>query len=688
MEEGIAETPDNEEVFDFPPGVVGGAADADTTATANTPRRNPAQKRVAAEPTPPDETKSVLDKLLDHGFQLKGMMDEPGLKTILSELHRKWIFSRELSTFRVRAYESFGLDPNAATSTLSSERVSQAYHKVLFQAFRVYMLFVANNLVSSETDDTAETRKTFSAIFETIVFTYEYLSSEYRMRVVTENANNAALEALVPLDIQLFRFSFPDYSQNTEYQNFLIFLLNKLYTLGYRRYRGKCYHQIRSPDGYATHAWREACDIEEFVYSAVNKQINYKMWQCMTKGKGIPEQAANYLARIIDPEFPALNPDRHVFAFRDGLYNSEAMVVSFFDEAAINPNVTAVNYFDCSVPRNIWGMDDWYAIPTESIQSVYTQQDLPEDVIRWMYALKGRLLYEVGELDSWQVILFVIGKAGTGKSTIGKCVAAFYQPMDVAVLSSNIEKKFGLSNVYDKKLFVAYEVRANFGLEQAEFQSMCSGEPMSIARKFNSTVDIRWKVPGLLCGNEAPGWVDAARSVQRRTICVEFQKRVKKPDPQLHDKMMKEIVQILHKSNVAYQEMVFRFRDQDVWDVLPDYFHQTAKRFAASTNSLTSFIMISGKVELGTDHATYYMPFGDFTKEYSNYVKAKNLTMIRMNEESYNSIFESFGITIEKGVYKAYNNRNTRGDFLMGIRMIPDTDVSLDNVPGFHAAFA
>ena len=42
------------------------------------------------------------------------------------------------------------------------------------------------------------------------------------------------------------------------------------------------------------------------------------------------------------------------------------------------------------------------------------------DVSRWMYVMIGRLLYEVGELDGWQVGVyeipgvFVMGGTGTG----------------------------------------------------------------------------------------------------------------------------------------------------------------------------------------------------------------------------------------------------------------------------------
>ena len=45
-------------------------------------------------------------------------------------------------------------------------------------------------------------------------------------------------------------------------------------------------------------------------------------------------------------------------------------------------------------------------------------QEMGRDVSRWMYVMIGRLIYEVGELDGWQVLPFLKGAASSGKSTI------------------------------------------------------------------------------------------------------------------------------------------------------------------------------------------------------------------------------------------------------------------------------
>jgi ABC-type cobalamin/Fe3+-siderophores transport system ATPase subunit len=80
----------------------------------------------------------------------------------------------------------------------------------------------------------------------------------------------------------------------------------------------------------------------------------------------------------------------------------------------------------------------------------------------------GRNIYNVGDLDTWQVLMFIKGVAGSGKSTLGKIAARFYNQADVAVISSNIEEKFGLAPIADKFMFVCLEVKEKFGLNQAD----------------------------------------------------------------------------------------------------------------------------------------------------------------------------------------------------------------------------
>src|SRR5690606_22524852 len=49
-------------------------------------------------------------------------------------------------------------------------------------------------------------------------------------------------------------------------------------------------------------------------------------------------------------------------------------------------------------------------------KSIMDYQEWPIEVQKWLCILMGRCLYEVGELDEWQAMGFLLGQAGTGKS--------------------------------------------------------------------------------------------------------------------------------------------------------------------------------------------------------------------------------------------------------------------------------
>jgi hypothetical protein len=79
---------------------------------------------------------------------------------------------------------------------------------------------------------------------------------------------------------------------------------------------------------------------------------------------------------------------------------------------------------------------------------------LPIEAQKWIFIFMGRMLHELNKFDQWQVILFIKGKGGTGKSCLLQICKAFFAAEDVAVLSSNCERKFGLSAIYDKFMFL------------------------------------------------------------------------------------------------------------------------------------------------------------------------------------------------------------------------------------------
>jgi phage/plasmid-associated DNA primase len=191
-------------------------------------------------------------------------------------------------------------------------------------------------------------------------------------------------------------------------------------------------------------------------------------------------------------------------------------------------------------------------------------------------------------------------------------------------------------------MFISPEVKGDLSLEQAEFQSMVSGEDVSIARKNQKALSMQWNVPGILAGNEVPNWRDNSGSVQRRVVTVNFSKQVADADPHLDEKLDGEIPAILCKCVKAYIEYASKYSDQDIWNVLPKYFKDVQKQIGVVTNTLLHFLE-SEKIEYGTDKC---VPQKLFVHVFNQHCQENNLPKSKFNPDVYAGPFSSREIEV------------------------------------------
>jgi len=242
---------------------------------------------------------------------------------------------------------------------------------------------------------------------------------------------------------------------------------------------------------------------------------------------------------------------------------------------------------------------------------------LPPEVQRWIFIFLGRLLHDLNHYDSWQIMPFLKGKAGTGKSAIGLVAKNFFEPEQVGILSSNIETKFGLGALADAFVILCLEVKKNFQLNQAEFQSIVSGEMIQLAVKNKEAFAKKWTAPGLLCGNEWASYQDAQGSIARRLAIINFSFTIAEKDsnPNLLDLILnQELGALLIKCNIGYREQADIKRGQDIWKILPPYFKHQRRLLQIETDPLWSTIWDHNLFE----HVpTGYVSYHDFQKEYA-----------------------------------------------------------------------
>jgi NOL1/NOP2/fmu family ribosome biogenesis protein len=586
------------------------------------------------------------------------------------------------------------LDPNGMPQNVDLERIQEQKRRLVNLFSELYHRSSELGIKDKPTEDINgdEFRVAFRLmrLIETADDAYEII---FRYVRSFERINSPTFAPMSgDMDSSLFRCKTMDTTDEEDdaspYQRLLLYLLNKTYTQKMKRYKGQCCKQIETTvGGHLTRAWKPVMEIKEFVYFYTQKEDKYDMWRNMTSKGSIVRDTVTHLSMCRDIQFPEIHKNRTVWSFQNGIFvgkewsEKEGGYISKFypygssEIGTLDPTVVSCKFFDQEFPEENMNVDKWQDIATPVIHSVMEYQRFTPDVMNWMYVFIGRLCFDTNDQDAWQVIPFLKGIAGSGKSTIiTKVCKRFYDSEDVRTLSNNIEKKFGLWSIHDGFMFISPEVKGDLALEQAEFQSMVSGEDVSIARKNEKALSMTWNVPGILGGNEVPSYRDNSGSVLRRLVTWNFARQVSQPDPQLDGKLEAEIPAILCKCVRAYLDYSRKYANKDIWGVLPPYFKAVQSQVATVTNPLQHFLA-SDKLVYGPDKC---IPQKLFVQIFNQHCQENVLGRTKFNEDIYAGPFSSREIDVKSASMtyrgKAYANQK----FVFGVDALEDNIIGED----------
>lgn len=436
--------------------------------------------------------------------------------------------------------------------------------------------------------------------------------------------------------------------------------MQKLYRIAFERakalelarYKENFMRRVKTPEGMITNAWQVHMSIKDFVYdltSIADPQIQFLSKRTVN----IMDDVAKILIKTREPLLPWLKLDRHVFAFRNGCYLAKDQLFIRFSKCGppMMPNGTpcpmACKYHDCELDERWLYEPDPANIPTPTVDLIMNTQNLSEDVKRTYRGMLGRALYNLGEMDNWQVLLYVKGQAETGKSTLLKFVSSFYNAEDVGILASNIEATFGASMLTDKFLVVGDDLQEDLQLNQQLFNNFATGQDVSLPVKNGDAKVIKWVTQLLLSGNVIPGYKDNAGSFSRRLIIVHYAIPVAHVDPTLPDKLNAEVAAAIVKFNRSYLNMIRRIKymahrpaaeggSRQFWDAIPEEFRVQKRNLMQSSNSFMSFFH-SGQLAYGP---TLYMPRALFTSTFMTYCSNNNVTRPRFQPTTYEGPFK------------------------------------------------
>ncbi|KAG5187479.1 hypothetical protein JKP88DRAFT_276190 [Tribonema minus] len=555
------------------------------------------------------------------------------------------------------------------------------------------------------------------------------IQESYHTLVALSGWSGHVTSPVMTTDDMIVRFSTTAVDKDSDIQLVYKFILEWCMRMQLRHRGDVVYHEIMV-NGRKTRAWVPATtvlnvkvaptmkDLISFICTRKRNEAIYNKQLNVSSSKLIEK-----LEMCREMEFPVLKTTRSWISWKDGIYNVYNDIFLYYtDERIAFPEDMAVCAYHPINFGPAWlgadkhseymtQYDEWKAsggeqpvprgiplhpfeLPTPFFDSIMEVQKLCGKTKFWLMAMMGRCLFWSNMLDAWQVVLYVKGIAGTGKSTLVQLIAGLYDQTDVFVIPNCTEGTFGLQGLTpDKLLWIAPEVKEDFNMDQAQFQSLVSNERVAFPRKHMNQFEGKIASHGIMAGNLTPAkWNDNASSIQRRVFMINFAHQV--PSDKKNADLMAilktvELAKILRKIVFCYHRAVLLVGSGDVWneDLLSSHIMQQHKSLGESSNPLRRFLSqgecVSGvKRKVRTaDPADefFWCPKSVFDTHYNEWRKecdgdkrgAGSLT-----EDVYGAIFADYGLTVERAEYvweDAASNAQT-GDIVVGCVPFEQTD--------------
>ena len=345
-------------------------------------------------------------------------------------------------------------------------------------------------------------------------------------------------------------------------------------------------NRLRKADG-AVYAPVEGCPCAyEEVYNTegfVNKVLAREPMFHLHPGrlKDLVAYVNTYTELVDMPQFVV---DRRYLSFGNGLLDIETM--GFTPYADIDSDIGGI-----VARHHIKGA--WTGSTVTPLLDTVFDAQFGRDVSTVLCALLGRLLFPVGHLDDWQVMPFLVGIGGTGKSVILKVAQDMFRHNAVGRVGTTREEVFGMANLVDKEVVIGHEMAQALSkaLPQELMQSMVAGDGMEVPRKGMTAINVAaWTAPLAMASNHIPDYVNTGGNVGRRIAVVRFGSVVAKPVYGLHKRIVEaELPNVVCRFLTAYHA-ARAIPDRVFWDMVPPVMRGWQSDMAAATNKLHDFL--------------------------------------------------------------------------------------------------
>ena len=382
--------------------------------------------------------------------------------------------------------------------------------------------------------------------------------------------------------------------ERNEQQKLLDFFFQCAANSQLRRKHSGMYRPRLLSNGTTSGFYEYHLEIPEYMYHTVTPARLYtEQYDTLTNRPSTPNQMIQLLTGLPDARCPFLNKVRTLFSYTNGIFNARTGTFQTHVNGAgrLKTTQSTANFFEYTV-EPLCLTQDPMDIETPHFDKILQDQQFEDQARYWIYALCGRLLFDVGDKDDWQVTLYIRGVAGSGKSSILKTVAMIYETGDVGYMMSDGQPTFSDEHLYDKFIVMAMDLDKRTTFSATRINSMTSGERVSINRKYKTALNEIWRPPMILASNAQPPWPDVAGNLMRRFPIFTFNHPIQQSDPQLFAKLQMEVPLLVIKMARMYLHAVHRYGARCLWEagVLPQMCHEAKRQYLITSNPLAAFL--------------------------------------------------------------------------------------------------
>lgn len=167
-----------------------------------------------------------------------------------------------------------------------------------------------------------------------------------------------------------------------------------------------------------------------------------------------------------------------------------------FRAASFHPHEMPAYLLDCKGRFYDYGGDVpagscWWGGERMVIDTILDHQRVPPTARLVLMAMIGACLFDIGEsipnpfqpgalmTNKLEVILFIWGQGGVGKSTLLNMISGVYNddPDVVGVLENQSDENFGLDKIKHAYVVIAQDIDSKFNISPTQLTGMTSGAP-------------------------------------------------------------------------------------------------------------------------------------------------------------------------------------------------------------------